>query len=301
MDQLTQTAVAEIAKLAARTNAAIVQVPAPADAKGIPSTVPALLDPTSGKLADVSAVFAPWRTRPERKQGTAVAETLESFVQLVERHQTEHSVIFAVTDWRNPAFTAVIDYHGDDPDNGKHRVHYAFPLSEEWKAWQGINGKPLSQNEFAEFIEDHIAELAAPDSDEVKDLELLFKAKVAYPNELVVLSQGLQINAETRVKTAIKLQTGESQIVFEEDHKNANGDPITVPGVFVLNIAPFFQGESIRLPVRLRYRLRDGALSWTCMLYRPDIHITKAVTFALHETAAELGLPKFAGKPEMSA
>ena len=48
MDQLTQTAVAEIAKLAAQTNAAIVQVPAPADSKGIPPTVPALLDPTSG-------------------------------------------------------------------------------------------------------------------------------------------------------------------------------------------------------------------------------------------------------------
>ena len=57
MDQLTQTAVAEIAKLAAQTNAAIVQVSAPADAKGIPSTVPALLDPASGRLAEVSAIF----------------------------------------------------------------------------------------------------------------------------------------------------------------------------------------------------------------------------------------------------
>ncbi len=300
MDQSSKAAVAEIAKLATEANARIITVAAPANAKGIPSSVPALLDPSSGRVIELSNVFAPWRDRPERKTGTASVETLDSFIALVERHKTANSAIFAITDWQKPSFTAVIDYHGADPDNGRHRIHYAFPLSEEWKAWVSKDSKPMTQGEFAEFIEDHIAELSLPDADEAKDFGGMFNTKVAYPNELIELSRGLQVNAETRVKNAVKLQSGESQIVFEEDHKNAAGQPITVPGIFILSIAPFFEGESIRVPVRLRYRLRDGVLSWIFMLYRPDIHITKAVNFALHDTAAALDLPKFTGKPEMA-
>lgn len=300
MDQSSKAAVLDIAKLATEANARVITVPAPSNAKGIPSSVPALLDPSNGRVTELSNVFAPWRDRPERKTGTATVETLDSFIALVGRHKTASSAIFAITDWQRPSFTAVIDYHGADPDNGKHRIHYAFPLSEEWKAWVAKNGQPMSQGEFAEFIEDHIAELSSPDPDEAKDFGGMFNTKVAYPNELIELSRGLQVNAETRVKNAVKLQSGESQIVFEEDHKNAAGQPITVPGIFILSIAPFFEGESIRVPVRLRYRLRDGVLSWTFMLYRPDTHITKAVNFALHDTAAALDLPKFTGKPEMA-
>ncbi|ATE84697.1 hypothetical protein B9J07_25445 [Sinorhizobium sp. LM21] len=302
MEQLDKGAIDAVAKLAKLSETKVVSITLPEKINGLPSAIPALLHADTGKATSLYDLLAPWRTKPERKVGTARVETLESFVELIDRHKQENSVIFAKTDWKEPALTAVIDYHSaDGPDNGKHRIHYQFPLSEEWKAWLKIDGQGMNQAVFAEFIEDHIADLSSPDLNEAEDFERMFGAKVGFPNDIVMLSRGLQINAETRVKQAVKLQTGESQIMFEEDHKNANGEPLTVPGVFILQIAPFFMGEAKRIPVRLRYRLRDGALTWICQLYRPDRYITEQVRSDLDKAAEETGLPKFEGAPEMSA
>lgn len=301
MEQLDKGAVEAVAKLAKQSEMKVISITLPEKINGLPAAIPALVHPDTGRIIGLHDQLAPWRTRPERKVGTARAETLESFIELILRHKQDNSVIFAQTDWQKPALTAVVDYHdANGPDNGKHRIHYQFPLSEEWKAWLAINGKKMDQTAFAEFIEDHIADLSSPHHDEIIDFERMFGAKVGFPNDIVMLSRGLQINAETRVKQAVKLQTGETQIMFEEDHKNASGEPLIVPGVFVLQISPFFMGEPTRIPVRLRYRLVNGSLTWICELYRPDRYITDQVRSDLNRAADETGLPKFEGAPEMS-
>lgn len=168
-----------------------------------------------------------------------------------------------------------------------------------WKAWVKINGKLLEQVEFAEFIEDHIAELSAPDSVEAEDFRGKFGFKVAYPNELVALSRGLQVHAETRVKNNVVLQSGEGEITWDEEHRDAQGNKLTVPGMFILSIAPFFMGDPARIPVRLRYRVSGGKVLWICQLYRPDVHITQQVMRDLERVAHETALPHFQGTSEM--
>ncbi len=270
---------------------------------GVPSTIPVFVDRKSGALSSVADLFERFREHPRRKSGTAKVATLESLISLIDRHKTEHSAIFAETNWEKPSITAVFDYHeaknGGLADNGKHRAHYEFPLSEEWKAWVKINGKPLEQVEFAEFIEDHIAELSAPDSFEAEDFHGKFGFKVAYPNELVGLSRGLQVHAETRVKNNVVLQSGEGEITWDEEHRDAKGNKLTVPGMFILSIAPFFMGDPARIPVRLRYRVSGGKVLWICQLYRPDVHITQQVMRDLERVAHETELPHFQGTPEM--
>lgn len=302
METLDKGAVEAVAELARKTGSQLVSVSLPEKINGLPAFIPVLVNQQTGAVTSLYDKLAPWRTKPERKVGTAKVNTLVSFIDLVERHKLENSVIFANTDWQKPSLTAVIDYHaGNAPDNGQHRIHYQFPLSEEWNAWLAVNGKQMAQAQFAEFIEDHIADLSSPDFNEAEDFEKMFSAKVAFPNDIVMLSRGLQINAETRVKNVVKLQTGEAQITFEEDHKNANGEPLVVPGVFILQIPPFFMGEAKRIPVRLRYRLLGGELKWTFQLYRPDRYITEQVRADLEAAAEETSLPKFEGSPEMSA
>lgn len=301
METLDKGAVEAVAHLARQTGSQLVSISLPEKINGLPAFVPVLVNQQTGAVTSLHDKLAPWRTKPERKTGTARAETLESFIELVQRHKLDNSVIFATTDWRKPSLTAVIDYHSEvAPDNGTHRIHYQFPLSEEWRAWLDVNAKPMEQAAFAEFIEDHIADLSSPDTSEISDFEQMFSAKVAFPNDIVILSRGLQINAETRVKQAVKLQTGETQIMFEEDHKTAGGEPLVVPGVFVLQIAPFFMGETKRIPVRLRYRLVNGTLKWSFQLYRPDRYITEQVRADLEFAAKETALPKFEGSPEMT-
>lgn len=299
MDQLSESAVKAVADLADRSSFVVQSFSVPTGVKGVPTAIPILISPRTGEAKSLANLIEPWRTRPERKTGTAHVDTIESFIELLERHKTEHSAIFADTDWNKPSLTAVVDYSSStDADFGQHRIHYSFPRSEEWKVWVGKHSRPLSQVDFAEFIEDHIQDLSAPDTLEEEQFERLFSCKVGYPNDLVMLSRGLQINAEVRVKTALKLQSGESQIVFEEDHKNADGQPISVPGVFIINIPIFHGGASTRIPVRLRYKLRDGAINWTFMLHRPDVYITEEVRRDLERAARETELPKFEGKPE---
>ncbi len=305
MDQLSDTAVKAVADLATQADFGIKIVSTPTDVPGLPKEVPVLIDPKTGKAVSIKAIVDEWRLTPDRKRGTAKVLTLESFIGLVERHKTDHSVIFAGTDWNKPSLTAVIDYHekasGGAADNGKHRVHYEFPLSDSWKAWTKINGQALSQVDFAEFIEDHIADLASPDTMEEEDWRHKFSFRVASPNELVTLSRGLQVNSDMRVKNVVNLQSGAAQINFEEEHKDANGNKLDVPGMFILSIPPFFQGDAARIPVRLRYRLASGKLFWICQLYRPDVYITEQVVRDMERAGSDTGLSYFQGSPEASA
>ncbi|KQS90326.1 DUF2303 family protein [Rhizobium sp. Leaf386] len=301
METLDKGAVDAVAALAKQSGSQLLSVSVPKAIPGLPPFVPVLVHPETGKVTGLYDQLAPWRTSPERKAGTANVATLESFVNLVNHHKQADSAIFAATDWQKPSLTAVIDYHGKEtPDNGKHRVHYQFPLSEEWKAWLAINCKGMPQLAFAEFIENRIEDLSSPSDKEMEDYEAMFASKVGFPNEIVQMSRGLQINVENRIKQVVKLQSGESQILFEEDHKTATGQPLVIPGVFILQIAPFFQGDAARIPVRLRYRKSDGNLIWFCEMYRPDKYITEHVRADLDAAAKATELPKYEGSPEMS-
>lgn len=298
---------AEAARLgAAAQGIEIVQIETPEGFSGLPAQVPVALH--RGKEPSVSAlagVIESYRLHPKRKQGTAEAQTFESFCELINRHKSEHSVIFADADWRQPSFTAVIDYHhlGVDgqPDYGKHRVHYAFPLSEEWQAWNKMNGQKMTQEDFAYFLEDRVAELSAPTDEERIWLERDFATTVATPSQLVELSRGLQVNVASKVKAAHTLANGEGQIVWEESHQDASGAPLKVPGIFILSAPPFFMGDKMRIPVRLRYRTAGGSVTWFYQIYRPDQFITEHVRHAIFDAREKTGLPAYEGKPEMSA
>lgn len=286
--------------------AEIVTVTPPAGLAGLPASVPMLL--TRGdnpSVASIARTLEDYRLHPRRKKGTAEAQTFDSFCELTNRHKTGNSAIFADADWRKPSFTAVIDYHhlGKDgqPDYGGHRVHYAFPLSEEWQAWNKMNGQKMTQEDFACFLEDRVAELAAPTDHERDWLERDFATTVATPSQLVELSRGLQVNVASKVKAAHTLANGEGQIIWEESHHDANGAPLKVPGIFILSCPPFFMGDKVRIPVRLRYRAAGGSVVWFYQIYRPDQFITEHVRHALFDARERTGLLAYEGKPEMPA
>ncbi|RYC10136.1 DUF2303 family protein [Ciceribacter ferrooxidans] len=271
---------------------------------GLPKELPILIDRKTGKAVSVKALIEEYRTHPVRKSGTANVQTLQSFIDLVDRHKTGNSVIFADTDWRKPSLTAVIDYHDLEDkaraDNGKHRIHYAFPLSEEWKAWIAQDGVTMNQSEFAEWIENHLPDLSSPDTAEDEDFKERFGLKVAWPNQMVALSRGLQVNVSSRVKNNVVLQSGEGEITWDEEHKDAAGNKISVPGLFILSIPPFFMGETTRIPVRLRYRVSAGSVVWTFKLYRPDVYVTQQIERDLLTASTATELPAYCGKPEMA-
>lgn len=295
--------IAAIVELTKKAQTAVVTtVDLPDLGPGLPRQVPVLIDMRIGEARPAHNLIEPFRTKPADKRGTAQTLTLASFIDLTNRHKTPHSAVFANTDWKKPGFQTVVDYHekaeAGAADNLKHRIAYAFPTSEEWQAWVKMNGEPMEQAEFAAFLEDRIADLIAPTQREKIDLEELFGTTIATPAELIQLSRGLQINVDSVVKTIVNLASGEAQIAFEEAHKDGNGQPIRVPGLFMLAIAPFFMGEKISLPVRLRYRKRGSGIVWFYQMYRPDQHVTERVRDDLTTVADKTELPTFEGSPE---
>ncbi len=296
---------------------------------GVPNSIPlATRHGKTPEIINLKPFFEAWRDRPSAKRGTATALTLQSFIDLTNRHHTPHSVVFADTDWRKPSLLAVIDYHekgaepvegeigrpveaesaerleevvgtyAPRPDNLRHRIVYAYPLSDTWKEWVRMNGEPMTQGEFAAWIEDHIADLSSPEDAERIWMERDFQTTVATPSALIQISRGLQINVEAKVKNIVTLQSGAAQIAFEENHLGSDGKPLVIPGMFLLQVAPFFGGDVVRVPVRLRYRVAGGVTKWFFAMHRPDLAITQRLTDDLLYVRRDTGLPVYEGAPE---
>jgi hypothetical protein len=86
-----------------------------------------------------------WRENPKRRKGNAQADTLASFIDLVNRHKDTDSVVFAGFTSSAPWLQAVIDYHTLErtPRWLVHRIFYKFPISDEFKAWNAADGKAM--------------------------------------------------------------------------------------------------------------------------------------------------------------
>lgn len=297
LDGASVKEIRDLAQEAAQTRVTCVSIP------GVESTIPIVTRTAGGgqsAIVDIHGEAKKWRSSPERREGVAKAFTLESFIDLVKRHADEHSAVFASIFTDNPSLTAVIDYHQTDgsPRFGKHRIAYEFPLSDEWTAWKGGDGVSMAQVAFAQLIEDRISELAAPYDAEKAQFEPVLQTTFANPNDVIRLARGLQVNIESKVAEARVLQTGETQISFEETHKDSDGKPLKVPGVFMLSIPLFIGGETIRIPARLRYRKDGGRLHWSYHLYRWREEFRSALMAAGDRVKEETGLPVFEGAPE---
>lgn len=292
---------------------------------------PVLMTPKAGggfELQSLKTHIDQYRVCPEFRNGTARMATLDSFIEHVNRFQNPESAVFANNDRKTPSLMAVIDYHhrvnidgveGDDcstspfmdlgaqPEWMRHRTHYAFPLSDEWKSWTGKNGQQMEQGDFCAFIEERALDiLPAPTfqgdltkaDDELRRMAQLINGRWASPEKMMGLSRGLAIFETSRVINATNINSGEGTITFEEEHADSEGKKLEVPSLFLIGIPVFLNGPPYRIPVRLRYRKQGPKIIWYFDLYRHDKVFDHAFTEAVDKTHAETGLPVFVGAPE---
>jgi hypothetical protein len=242
--------------------------------------------------------------KPERKTGTAVLTTLESFCEHVTRFKDPHSVVFAIDDPHKPALLAMLDYHepaAGAPRFGQHRSRYNFPLSDEWVEWRRIHGEQqLTVRQFAEFIEDRITDVMNPDEAgaSVVAFATQLGLSLASPAELMELSRGLTVNVGNTIANHQNLSSGEAEIAFTQKHTDKQGAPLMVPGAFVLGIPVFKGGDPFQVPVRLRYRVYEGVLTWKIALYRTDLVFRSAFDEACSTVENDTECKVLVGTPE---
>jgi uncharacterized protein YfdQ (DUF2303 family) len=276
---------------------------------GLPPRVPLLFHPgRTGDVKPIAQAFEAYRQAPARRTGTATATTLASFIELVNRHKDDDSAIFAATALPQPKLTAVIDYHpadrgydGAEPlpaRHCQHRVAYAFPLTAAAKAWIAQASKPLNQEAFAGWLEEHTAELAAPTDDEKATFEALLAEKFAAPNDLVALARDLEIHATAKVRQGARTKSGERTLVYTDEHTNAADQPVDIPGLFMVALQAFVDGAVVRIPARLRYRLGPTGIAWHYDLFRVEHWLREQILGDLARVEEETALPCYQGSPE---
>jgi uncharacterized protein YfdQ (DUF2303 family) len=226
---------------------------------------------------------------PTRKRESISVSETQSFIDYLKKHgQPDESVIYADIDAENSRckLIAVIDDSTPHTANWRdHRCTFAPALSVEWKRWSSRNGVIMNQTDFATWLEDNQADVRSVDGS---------------PSgaQILAMAQAFEVNADKRVKSHINLQSGGVRFEFVEDETKDTRTSMEMFRRFTLAL-PVFEGSSDAYPIeaRLKYRDKDGKVSFWYELIRPDRAFKTAVQSALEQIKASAPLLIIQGTP----
>lgn len=244
--------------------AAIVYPPAPAIGDVLQVAIPKTFDL---KAIDTECLLA----HPRRVKGAAAFADADSFLAYTLRHATPATVAWCDFNPQTFAlsFKAVLDDHQMALAGWRgHAASLAPDMSAEWKAWKGKNKSPFAQVAFAEWLEENADDIYSREGD-------------GMPTSLQMLTMAtdFKMNEERSLKSAVKLQSGGQRLTFVADADKGTTEEMRMFEKFSIGI-PVFHGikPGLILQSRLKYRVREGVLTFHYELIRPD---------RAHETAAK--------------
>jgi uncharacterized protein YfdQ (DUF2303 family) len=253
--------------------------------------------------------FDQYRDKPKHRCGTAVLLSLDSFIAHVNRFKDEDSAVFANNDRAKPSMTAVLDYNRvgatADPRFGAHRSSFAFPLSDEWKAWVAKNGQAMKMKDFALFLEDRIIDVMptaavnlTPDAQRYVEA-LGGRARIGDPSTLMQIATELRVMENSVLREAKNLSSGETKLEFSSEHDTQiGGVQLTLPTMFVVAIPVFANGDPYQIIARFRYRKAGAEVVFWYDLWRTDTVFDHAFDEAVSKVGEDTGLPVLLGAPE---
>lgn len=263
--------------------------------------------------------------KPTRRRGTARLDDLKSLIAWANRFKSEETVLFAKPDMSAPTLQCIADYHCEGPltldtETGdpkarhlKHRALYSFPLSEDWTAWNAISGVPLEKDDLGEFIEAQAKDIMDPTPAIIKGVENTANAdwenrmiqtaakiegRFGQLTKLLAMSKQFQVFESSDLAIKTNRDTGESEIQFLNEHKDADGKPLKIPNLIIIAIPVFMGGAPYRMAVRFRYRKMAGQVKFILSIYNPEKAFEAAFNEAVEKATEETKLPTFMGSPE---
>lgn len=218
---------------------------------------------SSAFVLDIDAKYEKHAANPGRARGTFTAgdpDTLAWYTNLhgvkgsteVWADVTSQSIVAILNAHQTHDF--LVDDRGPLPGWGDHRAVFKAVLTDEWKTWINSNDKGMNQATFAEFIEDNLPNIVSPD-----------------PTTMLELVQTFDANASIVFKQQTRLASGERSLTYSEDIDARAGTTgqLVVPESFGIVLQPFEGSDRFTLTARLRFTLRDGALTLRYKLERP--------------------------------
>lgn len=219
-------------------------------------------------------------SNPRRAKGLATMSDAESFIAFVNEFQGDGTAVWCAFDPASAqlSFQAVIDDHAAHMPGWRGlQATYTPRMSIEWQNWKGCNTKAFAQVEFADFLEKNEADIALADG---------------MPTSLQMLGMATDFVAkqDMSIKSAVRLQDGGVRLNYIADSDAGTLEAMKLFEKFQIGIPVFWttpkldaSGAAVPLPAfrinaRLKYRLRDGKVSFWYELIRPDrVHQAAAV------------------------
>lgn len=224
-----------------------------------------------------------YQPQPRRKQEEVDLHDADSFGAYVVRHRIEEATTL-YADLATRSVVAVLnDSAQAEPGWGDHRANLKLKHTDPWNRWTSLDGKPLTQEKFAEHVEQSLPEFTRPPAAEMYELAQTFQATIG-----------------ANFRQTGKLQSGQRALHYEENIEASAGDQgdLTVPKEFHLRLQVFEGGESYDLVARLRYRVtREGTLTLSYHLVRPEDVVKEAFDATLDEIEEATKVAAFRGTP----
>lgn len=206
---------------------------------------------------------------PRRAKLTAEFSDVKSFIDYVNYHASERSVVWAKFDpaTRTLAFEAVLDeYPSDDTRWRGMRATYGPKTAHEWKVWTGADRKSMPQIDFAQFIEENSRDVHQGTQGMPSSIDML------------KLATEFQASADKRVRSVTRLQSGGVRLEYVNDDDQQTVETMRAFERFEVAVPVFWSlpasGEKVAaypITARLKYRQVQAAVNFTFELIRPDL------------------------------
>jgi uncharacterized protein YfdQ (DUF2303 family) len=239
---------------------------------------------SNGQVHKIDLTGDAYRELPERKKGTVTVRDVASFAHYFERHADADTEVFADLD--DATFTAVLDAHKTDGARWQqHRLVLQLQQTLPWRTWLKMDRQMLTQQQFAEFLEDNCRDLA-PDGP-------------VSAADLLEVAQSFQAKTSVRFSKGTRLATGQTQLTYVEDVTASAGQrgEIVIPSEFALAIVPYEDCPPALVPARFRYRLASGDLRLGYFLADPARIAREAVAQIGEKVAHECTVMVMQGRP----
>lgn len=213
---------------------------------------------------------------PTRKRARVTLAQTKGFIDYFKKHQVGGGVSTIYGTTEPPRFVAVINDHGEGEAGWRdHIARYDCPLAVEWETWTKANKRPMTQADFAQFIEDNLPDIVDP-----------------VAADMLEISRTLEAKKKVNFASGVRLTNGEVQFTYEESVEgSASKGQLRVPEVFKIGIPAFHGGAKYQIDARLRYRIAEGGvLSMWFDLVRPHKvleHAALEVWAAIEEATGE--------------
>lgn len=240
-----------------------------------------LVATANGHIETVDLTGPDHTGRLARKKGATVVRDATSFLTYYAKHHDDGTEVYA--DVEALTITAVLDAHTTDTARfGQHRVTLVLRRTKAWQEWLKQDGRFITQDEFANFLEDQLPYLDTPDA-----------------ATMLEIAQSIKATTKAEFQSSSRLQSGERKFAYVEDTKasaGAKGD-LVIPETFVIAVPPFEGADAYRMTARFKYRIDRGQLALGFKLEQPEERAKAAFADVLQAITEGVTTPVLNGTP----